>query len=123
MECKTLGDGKMITIDVPFNNETGYDWKTKMATKKKCNLWVRIVEVDSVRVAEAADIKANLDIVGRELVYWQKLYNAVRSGPEVFETFDEYWKKAPGYTDAKLIEAKEKFTDAYRAWMKPTEIQ
>jgi hypothetical protein len=39
VKCTRLGGGDMITIDVPFNDETGdYEWRKKPATIGKCNL-------------------------------------------------------------------------------------
>jgi hypothetical protein len=142
VKCARLGGGDMITVDVPFNNETGdYEWRKKPATIGKCNLyglvplvkqstyvgfgysWVRIFEADSARVAESKAMKADLDVVGRTYVYWQKLHKAVWSEPVVLETSDEYWKKSPTYVDEKLIEAGGKLREAYRAWMKPTKVE
>lgn len=121
VECKTLGDGKRIMIDVPFNIETmKYDWGPKVTTVKKSCLWVRIFEVNSVYVAEAADIKASLDAAGRTHMYWQKLHNVIWPDPGILETFDEFWSKAPSYADRKMIEAREVLMETYRAWMRPT---
>jgi hypothetical protein len=84
---------------------------------------VRIFEADSTQVAETKAIKADLDVIRRTYVYWQKLHKTVWSEPVVLETSDEYWKKSPTYVDEKLIEAGGKLKEAYRAWMKPTKVE
>ncbi|KAH8679701.1 hypothetical protein BGZ60DRAFT_400473 [Tricladium varicosporioides] len=119
VRCKTLGDGNMAMVNVPFNDRTGnYDWKSK--AMKKGFLWVRIFEVNHTRVAEAEDIKASLDTVRKAYEYWQKVHSAVWHDPGRFEAFDEYWEKAPGYVDRMLVEARGRFAEACIAWMKPT---
>jgi hypothetical protein len=99
---------------------------TSCETKYLCGFgysWVRNFEAASARVAETKAMKVDLDVVGRTYVYWQKLHKAVWSEPVVLETSDEYWKKSPTYVDEKMTEAGEKLREAYRAWMKPTEVE
>jgi len=85
--------------------------------------WVRVFEVGSARIAEAAAIKADIDTAGKRYAYWKRVQMAVWSEPMVLELCSLSWKKAVGSVDKEVLEAKEKFADAHIAWMKPTKIE
>ena len=85
--------------------------------------WIRVFEVGSARVAEAAAIKADIDTAGKRYAYWKRVQTAVWSEPMVLESCSLFWSKAVGSVDKEVLEAKEKFADTHRAWMKPTKIE
>ncbi len=85
--------------------------------------WVRVFEVGSARVAEAEAIKAGIDMAGKKYVYWKRVQKAVWSEPIVLEFCSLSWKEALNTVDKELVEAKEKFTEAFTTWMKPTKIE
>jgi hypothetical protein len=85
--------------------------------------WVRVFEVGFARIAEAADIKADIDTVGKIYAYWKRVQMAIWSEPIVLESCNLSWKEAVGSVDKEVLEVKKKFADAYIAWMKPTKIE
>jgi hypothetical protein len=85
--------------------------------------WVRVFEVGSARIAEAADIKADIDTAGKRYAYWKRVQTAIWSEPTVQDSWSLSWKKEVGNVDKEVLEAKENFTDAHIAWMKSTKIE
>jgi len=51
------------------------------------------------------------------------MYWASRSDSEFVKNCDSTWKEVLKTVDEKLVEAKEKLAEAYKAWMKPTNVE
>ena len=76
-----------------------------------------------MHVEETETIKADIDISGKLYAYWQRVCGAVWSDPAMLEMWDADGEKVPSYIEEKRVEAKEKFAESYRAWMKPSKIE
>ncbi len=85
--------------------------------------WVRVFEVGSKRIAEAAFIKADIEKAVKECEYWKRVQKAVWSDPEVLESCKVAWQKEAGCVDSYVIEAKKQLADAHLVWMKPTKTE
>ncbi|KAH8674441.1 hypothetical protein BGZ60DRAFT_513827 [Tricladium varicosporioides] len=115
--CKRLGDGNMITVLVPVNNETrDFDWETKNLTKESANLWVRVVEIDSTHIGETKAVEDARSICeyleGVQRVVWSE---SVATG-----SYSLSFKEA---VKGELAKAKENFVEARVTWFKTIGIE